>query len=448
MTDQPLETTTVSTVELTVVDKLRLLLDITKKISRSLNLEEVLNMVMDTLSSVLPYDAAGIYIIDTKRLSQTRSEGVFRAEAVRGYDIDDLLELRLKLGEGIIGHVAETSEPVISPDVHNDPRYVNARAETRSEMVAPIISNNEVIGVFDLESDALNAYDDDDLQILLLLTSQVAIIIEKVMLHEQLVEKKRLEGQLEVARQVQLELLPGSDPHLAGFDISAYNFSTEEVSGDYFDWVRIFDDQIGIVVADVSGKGVPAALLVAFLRASLRAAIHTGYAPHISMAKVNYLLWESIERNQFVTVFYAVLDATNKTLAYTNAGHNPPLLMDADGTARYIERGGVPLGMFQDTRYYEYYLAIEPGQLIVLYTDGVTEATNSSGEEYGRSRLEETVRAGRDLSARELIRFIHGDVMDWTEGLGANDDITLFIIKAAGNGEGADRSPAAPLLSI
>jgi sigma-B regulation protein RsbU (phosphoserine phosphatase) len=122
--------------------------------------------------------------------------------------------------------------------------------------------------------------------------------------------------------------------------------------------------------------------------------------------------------------------------------------MDADGTARYIERGGVPLGMFQDTRYYEYYLAIEPGQLIVLYTDGVTEATNSSGEEYGRSRLEETVRAGRDLTARELIRFIHGDVMDWTEGLGANDDITLFIIKAEGNSEGADSSPGAPLLSI
>jgi sigma-B regulation protein RsbU (phosphoserine phosphatase) len=428
MIDHPPDAGTISTVELTVVDKLRLLLDITKKISRSLNLEEVLNLVMDTLDSVIPYDAAGIYIIDGHRADE-KIDGVFRAEAVRGYDIEDLLELRLKVGEGIIGHVAETAEPVISPDIRHDPRYVNARSETRSEMVAPIISNNEVVGVFDLESDKLNAYTDDDLQVLLLLASQVAIIIEKVMLHEQLVEKKRLEGQLEVARQVQLELLPGSDPKLSGFDISAYNFSTEEVSGDYFDWVRIFDDQIGIVVADVSGKGVPAALLMAFLRACLRAAIHIGYAPHISMAKVNYLLWESIERNQFVTAIYAVLDATNKTLAYTNAGHNPPLLMESDGTARFFEKGGLPLGMFRDARYYEYYLAIEPGQVFVMYTDGVTEALSPEGEEYGRERLERIVREGRHLTARELIRFIHRDVMKWTGERGASDDITFFVIK-------------------
>lgn len=432
---EPMREATAPMMGLTVTDKLRLLLDITKKISSTLNLQEVLNLVMDTLDSLIPYDAAGIYVIKCDKRKSPDGESfeptcVFRAEAVRGYDIDDLLDLRLKMGEGIIGHVALTSEPVISPDVRHDPRYVNARPETRSEMVAPVISNNEVVGVFDLESDQLNAYTDDDLQVLLLLASQVAIIIEKVMLHEQLVEKKRLEGQLEVAREVQLELLPASDPKLEGFDICAYNFSTEEVSGDYYDWVRIYNDQIGIVIADVSGKGVPAALLMAFLRASLRAAIHIGYAPHISMAKVNYLLWESIERNQFVTAFYAVLDASNKTLAYTNAGHNPPLLMDEDGTARFIERGGLPLGMFRDTRYYEYYLPIETGQTLVLYTDGVTEALNNEGQEYGRDRLERIVREGRSLSARGMIDLIYQDILRWTDGRGSHDDMTFFIIKA------------------
>src|ERR1051325_8803427 len=420
---------------LTVTDKLRLLLDITKKISSSLDLQEVLHMVMDTLDSLIHYDAAGIYVIrcDKRRAGEgERPEAacVFRTEAVRGYDIDDLKDLRLKRGEGIIGHVAITGEPVISPDVRRDPRYVNAREETRSEMVAPIISNDEVIGVFDLESDHLNAYTPDDLQVLLLLASQVAIIIEKVMLHEQLVEKKRLEGQLEVARQVQLELLPASDPKVEGFDICAYNFSTEEVSGDYYDWVSIYEDQIGLVIADVSGKGVPAALLMAFLRASLRAAIHIGYAPHISMSKVNYLLWESIERNQFVTAFYGVLDATNKTLAYTNAGHNPPLLMNADGSARFIEHGGLPLGMFRATRYYEYYLPIDTGQTIVLYTDGVTEAGHAAGREYGRDRMAQVVREGRAASARELIDLLYQDILRWTDGRGSHDDVTFFIIKA------------------
>jgi sigma-B regulation protein RsbU (phosphoserine phosphatase) len=297
-------------------------------------------------------------------------------------------------------------------------------------MVAPIIANTEVIGAFDLESDELNAYSDDDLQVLMLLASQVAIIIEKVMLHEQLIEKKRLEGQLEVARQVQLELLPAKDPQLEGYDISAYNFPTEEVSGDYYDWVRIYDDQIGLVIADVSGKGVPAALLMAFLRASLRAATHIGYSPHISMAKVNYLLWESIERNQFVTAFYGILDVTNKTLSYTNAGHNPPLLLDKDGNSQFIERGSLPLGMFRDTRYHEYYLTTKPGDVLVLYTDGVTEARSPSGEEFGRKRLAGAVGKHRNLAARELISAVQREVIEWTDGKGSGDDVTFFVIKA------------------
>ena len=412
-----------------------MLLDITKTISRSLDLQEVLNLVMDTLDSLIPYDAAGIYLVKCSRPFAEWDGGpdetcVFHTEAVRGYDIADMQELHLKMGEGLIGHVALSGKPFISPDVRKEPRYVNARARTRSEMVAPIISNQEVIGVFDLESDELNAYDEHDLEVLMLLASQVAIIIEKVMLHEQLIEKQRLETQLEIARQVQLELLPAKDPQLAGFDISAYNFPTEEVSGDYYDWVRIYDDQIGIVIADVSGKGVPAALLMAFLRASLRAASHIGYAPHISMSKVNYLLWESIERNQFVTAFYGILDATNRTLAYSNAGHNPPFLIDVKGEAHFEERGGVPLGMFRDSRYYEYFAPIEPGQIFVLYTDGVTEAVNSSGEEYGRDRLADAVRRARTLPARELIDFLHQDLMTWTDGLGSHDDVTFFIVKA------------------
>jgi len=418
---------------LSTVDKLRMLLDITNKISRSLDLQEVLHLVMDTLDSVMPYDAAGIFVVqcvDPSEAGEGEALCTFKSEAVRGYDIDELQELHLKLGEGFIGSVALSGEPIISPDVSLDPIYVNARDSTRSEMVAPIISNDEVIGVFDLESDLLNAYSNDDLEVLMLLASQVAIIIEKVMLHEQLIEKKRLEGQLEVARQVQLELLPAKDPELPKFDISAYNFPTEEVSGDYYDWVRIYDDQIGIVIADVAGKGVPAALLMAFLRASLRAATHVGYATHISMAKVNYLLWESIERNQFVTAFYGILDASNRTLSYSNAGHNPPLLIDSEGKTRFIDSGEQPLGMFRDTRYHEYYHSFHPGEILLLYTDGVTEAQDENGEELGRERLAEAVKANSSLAARELIAHLQKSVLDWTGGLGSNDDATFFVIKA------------------
>jgi sigma-B regulation protein RsbU (phosphoserine phosphatase) len=425
------EATTTPPARLTVVDKLRMLLDITRKISRSLDLNEVLNLVMETLDQLIHYDAAGIYIIrcdDNAERDELPCQ--FRAEVLRGYDLDELSHLRLRMGEGLIGFVAQTGESVLVPDVAEDARYVNARSETRSEMVAPIIANEEVLGVFDIESDQLNAYDEDDLEILKLLASQVAIIIEKVMLHEHLVEKKRLEGQLEVARQVQLELLPHADPQLKGFDISAYNFSTEEVSGDYYDWVSLSEEQIGLVIADVSGKGVPAALLMAFLRASMRAALHIGYAPHVALAKVNSLLCESIEGHQFVTAICGVLDAVTHTLSFANAGHNPPLLLDAHGYARYVTHGGLPLGMFETTLYHEYFLNLEPGAILVLYTDGLTEAANREGEEFGRERLSNATRDYSHLPAAELTQAIHRRVVEWTDGRGAGDDVTLFVVKA------------------
>jgi phosphoserine phosphatase RsbU/P len=300
------------------------------------------------------------------------------------------------------------------------------REATRSEMLAPIVSNDEVIGVFDLESNKLNAYTNEDMRVLSLLASQVAIIIEKMILLDHLVEKKRLEEQLEVARQVQLFLLPHRTPQLENFDIAAYNHLTEEVSGDYFDFVSIYKDQLKFVIADVSRKGIPAALLMAFLRGSLHSAIQTGY----SMTKMNNLLWESTEQNQFVTAVHGVLDSTNRTFTFSNAGHNPPLLLDSDGAARYMDQGELPLGLFKDTRYYEYFLQLEAGQTLVLYTDGATEATGNSGEEYGRERLARIAREGTKLSARELINYIYADILQHTGGQRPTDDVTFIIIRA------------------
>ncbi len=179
--------------QLSVVDKLRLLLDITKTISRSLDSDEVLTLVMDTLGSLIPYDAAGIYLIEINEKGEIPY--IFKSKVIRGYRISfELVEPRLKLGEGFIGYVAQTGKSLISPDVSQDERYFPARKRTKSEMVAPIIANDKVIGVFDLESDELNSYTEDDLSILQLLASQVAIIIEKVELHEQLSREKAAAG--------------------------------------------------------------------------------------------------------------------------------------------------------------------------------------------------------------------------------------------------------------
>ncbi len=427
---EPIQQNSPPNLELSTVDKLRMLLDITKTISRSLDLDEVLTLVMDTLDSVIHYDAAGIYLIESV-VEDGEAQYIFKSKAVRGYQISfEMVEPRLKLGEGFIGYVAQTGKPLISPDVYQDSRYFHARERTRSEMVAPIISNDKVIGVFDLESDSLNAYDQDDLSVLQLLASQVAIIIEKVELHDQLIENKRIQAQLEIARQVQLELLPQADPQLEGFDISAYIFPTEEVSGDYYDWVKMFDDQIGIVVADAVGKGIPAALLMSFLRASLRSGAQIGYAPHIALSKVGNLLWDSVEANQFITAIYGILDATNRTFVFSNAGHNPPLLIKPSGEYRFVEYGDLPLGMFLDSRYHQHFIKFDEKQVMVLYTDGITEGANAAGEEYGNDRFARRVLEGIDLPANELIDFIRKGVADFTERKFLDDDGTLFIVKA------------------
>lgn len=405
-----------------------MLLEITRTISRTLDLDEVLNLVMDTLGSLIHYDAAGIYLIETNEYGDPH---IFRSKVIRGYGISSRLkEPRLKLGEGFIGSVALTGKPIICDDVSTDDRYFAARRQTRSELVAPIVSNEKVIGVFDLESDRLAAYTEEDLAILQLLTSQVAIIIEKVRLLEQVVENKRMQAQLEVARNVQLELLPDNDPCLANFDISAYVFPTEEVSGDYYDWVNIFEDQIGIVVADAVGKGMPAALLMAFLRASLRAGVQIGYAPNIALAKVNNLLWDSVEEHQFITGIYGILDGTNRTFVFSNAGHNPPLLIKPDGEYRYVEYGDTPLGMFRDMHFHQHFIRLERGQVMVIYTDGMIEAANAAGEEYGLDRFAKRVLEGIDLPAKKMIDHIRKGVADFTERKFLDDDGTLFIVKA------------------
>jgi phosphoserine phosphatase RsbU/P len=169
---------------------------------------------------------------------------------------------------------------------------------------------------------------------------------------------------------------------------------------------------------------------MAFLRGSIRAGVQTGYASHILLSKINNLLWDSIEDNRFVTAIYGILDATNRTFVFGNAGHNPPLLIKPDGEYRFVEYGDTPLGMFYDARYHQHFIRFEKDQVLVIYTDGITEAANASGEEYGPDRFAKSVLTGIKLPAKKLIDHIRKDVADFTERKFLDDDGTLFIVKA------------------
>ncbi|HEU4436756.1 MAG TPA: GAF domain-containing protein, partial [candidate division Zixibacteria bacterium] len=276
-----------------------------KVLASSLELAEVLEVIMDALKVLIPYDAAGVFLIDKKKQEVEEI-------ATRGYDPSLESDLKLKIGQGLIGWVAKTGQPVIVPDVRQDSRYVNARLETRSEMVVPIVSSDRVIGVFNLESNFPDAFREEDLRLLADFAAQAALSIERAQLFAERVAKRRLEGELAIARQIQQSFFPQRIPEVPGFDLYGANVSSSEVGGDYYDFIPIVENQVGLAVADVSGKGIPAALIMAAFRASLKAEIRNNYAIRTIMAKTNSLMHESIEAGNYVTAFYGVLDSQKK----------------------------------------------------------------------------------------------------------------------------------------
>lgn len=399
-----------------------LLLELGTKISVSLDTNQLLEQILDLVFQVVRYDAAGIYLVDKK--TQWINQ-----QAIRGYDPNREDAVRLKVGRGLIGWVAKTGRPVIVPDVLRDERYVSARTQTRSEMVAPLRVGSEVIGAFNVESDEPDAYEPEDLELLMTFASQAAVAIERTRLHAEVLETRSLEEELSIGQRIQRTFLPERDPKVPNFDIAGANYSSGLVGGDYYDYVRITEEQLGIVVADVSGKGIPAALIMAAFRASLIAEVRNNYAIRTIFAKVNKLLWESVEVDRFVTAIYGVLDINARRFTYVNAGHNPGLLYrGATDTLDSLDSTGPLLGTLETATFKEKQVEIRRGDVLALYTDGITESMNEAKELFGEDRLRDVIRSRKEGSAAEIVRGIRETVGAFSGGE-SDDDLTVVVIK-------------------
>jgi phosphoserine phosphatase RsbU/P len=400
----------------------QLLLELSTQISTSLDTSRLLEQILDLVFQVVRYDAAGIYLVD-------QSTQWIRRQTLRGYDPARDEAVRLKVGKGLIGWAVKTGQGVIVSDVTTDPRYMNARDETRSEMVAPIRIGTEVIGAFNLESDEKDAYETEDMDLLTSFAAQAAVAIERTRLHEEVLEKRRLEEEVTIGQRIQRTFLPDRNPELPHFDIAGANYSSELVGGDYYDFIRIADQHLGIVVGDVSGKGIPAALIMASFRASLIAEIRNNYAIRTVLTKVNRLLWESVEPDRFVTALYGVLDVGNRRFTYVNAGHNPGFLY-RHGSERFdsLDATGPLLGTLETATYKERQVEIQAGDLLVLYTDGVTEAMDGAGELFGEQRLLDVIRSRRAETAAMIVRGIWDAVREFRVRE-QDDDLTIVVVK-------------------
>ena len=418
--------------------KYRLLLKLSQEIGRSLDLQEVLEYLLESVRTAVQYDAAGVFVLNRSvRLGQDTGGRMIAGMAVVGFDETPRDEdPMLRRGEGIIGHVIATGQTVIAPDVRLDPHYVQGRVATLSEIAVPIVSGGDVIGALNLESSTVDAFSEADVEFLEFFAVAAAISIEKAVVHREMIEKERIEQQLRIAKQVQLALLPAASPVLPGYDIAGTNVPTWEIGGDYFDYLPQPDGRLGLAIADVSGKGVPAALIMATFRAALRAQRARGIALDAMASRLNRILLDSMDASRFVTAFYGLLEPRTGAMSFANCGHNPPILLRGAGQRETLPSGGPALGMWHAARFSPGSVTLRPGDVLVLYTDGVVEVMNPSGEMFGLDRLEEAVRAPHDASARARVDAVLEATRAFAGRDGYDDDFTLVIVRCGGGPAG------------
>ena len=245
-------------------------------------------------------------------------------------------------------------------------------------------------------------------------------------------ELERRAYEMEIAGGIQQSFLPESPPRIEGVELAALNLPAKEVGGDFYDFIPVSQQKWGLVIADVSGKGIPAALFMALSRAVVRANAVGNPTASQAIRRANDLIVEDDKVNMFVTLFYSVLDPAGKTLTYVNAGHNPPLMLRQDGHAiALLEAKGIALGVMPDIGLEEREISLRKGDIVVLYTDGVTEAINSNEEQFGKERLTSIVEKNSNLTASGLVERIQQEVAGFSQGQPQFDDLTLMILKVA-----------------
>jgi len=296
-------------------------------------------------------------------------------------------------------------------------------------MAAPLQTDNQVIGLIYVDSPQFaREFTSDDLNLLTVMANVAAIRIDRERLAEVEQAERLMASELEQAAEIQRQFLPASAPVVPGLDLAGYNASCRSVGGDYYDFLQYPDGRVGVVIADVAGKGMPAALLMTSLQAKVQALADAPAAPGSVVGRLNRSLATTCPRNRFVTLFYCHLDASTGEVAYCNGGHNPPLLIRANGEISKLEGGGPVLGILPMVQYQDQRTSIEPGDMLVLYSDGVTEASNPAGQDF-EDCLPALACRLRERPAAEIVQGIHEAVKEWIAGQPPADDITVVVAK-------------------
>ncbi len=340
--------------------------------------------------------------------------------------------------EGLIGRVWQTGQSVYLSEFSDAPELAKLRSSafgTRSVMAAALRYGNQDLGALALANGPMGVpFSQGDFVVFKSLAEQSAFALYNAIIYSMANEKKRLDHDLEIARDIQRILLPSEAPAIDGFQISGINVPARLVSGDYFDYIRVDDERLGVAIADVSGKGVPASLIMAICRSVLRAEAARNPSPADVLRKVNRQLYPDIKEDMFISMAYLILDHHRDSITLARAGHDAPLLYKQQSqTVTPVKSPGMVVGIDSgnvfDRLTVDFAISLERDDCLVLYTDGVTETLNAEGDEFGLDRVIQTVRARANDGAQAIVKKIIQDVRDFTGSLPQNDDITLIAIR-------------------
>ncbi len=403
--------------------KLRAMIEIATNLGKAVSLDEVLRKLLDSLFKIFIQADRGFVILKSP-------EGVLVPRAVKHRRED--MEDQARISRTIMNQVMESQEAVLSADAANDSRFDTSQSivdlRIRSMMCAPLVdSEDRSLGVIQVDtSDQRQRFQKDDLDVLASIASQAAIAVENAELHENAMKQQAVNRDLELAHKVQRGLLPAAPPVIDGYYFFDFYDSANQVGGDYYDYVELPGNRLAVVVADVSGKGVSAALLMAKLSAEVRYCLASEANPAAAMNRINSSFSRSGWQDRFVTFVLAVLDTDNHELTIVNAGHMAPYLRTSEYTVEPVgeEQTGLPLGVDADYEYEAYTRPVAPGDFLALFTDGFSEAMNPANELYGLDRLRDQL-ANKAATIPELGKLILDDVKRFVGGRQQSDDMCL-----------------------
>ncbi len=404
---------------------LLLLNEIARELTSILNLDELLKRIAELLRRLIDYQMFSILLLDqTGEKLQHRFAQRFEERLHLKHDIP--------LGRGVVGYAAQAKEAVLVPDVAKSPRYIATNPETRSELAVPLIYQEKVIGVLDLEHMRRGYFTEDHKRILTTLAAQLAIAIENARLYEEIArQESRLERELALARELQFRLLPHSLPKMPHLDVQAKFVPARAIGGDLYDFVPYSLSRLGIAIGDVSGKGAPAAIYAALVSGIIRSHAPIEPGPAEMLSAVNLSLAERRIAAQFVSIIYAVWDDERRTLLVANSGLPLPLYCH-NGKIEPIDATGLPLGLFDEADYDELHFKAKPGDMFVFFSDGILDARNRHGQSFGSERVEAIVKGCAEQSADCVVREIFKAVTEHAAGVDAFDDQTVVAIKVKG----------------